>query len=220
MGGTGRAALLGRMADRRLTWFPQLGVGYYPVECGTEPYDADYFDNFDRNAATDLGRAIMAARCAFVEEHYRGTLVDVGIGSGAFIEARQARERETLGYDVNPVGIGWLENRGLWINPYFAKPRAVSLWDVLEHMPDFDRLLERVERWVFVSLPIFRDAEHALRSKHFKPREHTWYFTRDGLVAVMAWCGFHLMSENIMETQLGREDIGTFAFRREMDNSC
>src|SRR5262245_60153603 len=74
---TSRPALLGRMADRRLTWFPQLGVGYYPVECGTEPYDQDYFDNFDRNAHTNIGRSLMTARCKFVEEHYRGRLVDV-----------------------------------------------------------------------------------------------------------------------------------------------
>jgi hypothetical protein len=205
------------MASRRLTWFPQFGVGYYPVECGTAPYDQDYFDSFERNAATDLGRAIMAARCEFVEEHYRGELVDIGIGSGAFIEARQARGRETLGYDVNPAGIDWLVQRDLYANPYCATSRAVSLWDVLEHMPDFDKLLERVERWVFLSLPIFRDAEHALCSKHFKPREHCWYFTRDGLVAVMAWCGFDLLSENVMETRLGREDIGTFSFRRVND---
>jgi hypothetical protein len=92
---------------------------------------------------------------------------------------------------------------------------AVSLWDVLEHIPDFQPLLANVREWLFLSLPIFRDAAHVLASKHFKPDEHCWYFTRDGLVVAMNLCGFALVSESIVETELGREDIGTFAFRRE-----
>jgi hypothetical protein len=54
-----------------------------------------------------------------------------------------------------------------------------------------------------------------LRSKHFRPTEHCWYFTRPGLVFAMKLCGFVLVSESNIETELGREDIGTFAFRRE-----
>jgi hypothetical protein len=60
-----------------------------------------------------------------------------------------------------------------------------------------------------------RDAEHALRSKHFRPTEHYWYFSRDGLVFAMKGCGFALVAESNVETELGREDIGTFAFRRD-----
>ena len=202
-------------AARRLTWWPQLGIGWYPVECGIAPYDQDYFDRFERDANTDLGRALMAARCEFVERHYGGTdLIDVGIGCGAFIEAR-ARKRRTYGYDVNPAGIKWLIERGLLVDPYYTPFDAMTLWDVLEHIPDFPRLLANVRQWVFVSLPIFTDAEHALRSKHFRPTEHCWYLTRDGLVHAMKRCGFALVDESDIETVLGREDIGTFAFKRE-----
>jgi Methyltransferase domain len=179
------------------------------------PYDQDYFDSFDRNARTELGRALMQARCNFVEQHYRGPLIDVGIGSGAFIEARRARQRTTYGYDVNPAGLAWLEQRMLLVDPHLVSFDAVTLWDVLEHIPDFQSLLANVKDWVFASLPIFRDAEHALCSKHFKPDEHFWYFTRDGLVDAMKLCGFAQVSESNVETELGREDIGTFAFRRE-----
>jgi hypothetical protein len=127
---------VGQFSRRCLTWWLQHGIGYYPVEAGHAPYDQDYFDSFDRNAQTELGRALLA----------------------------------------------------------------------------------NVREWVFVSLPIFRDAEHALRSKHFKPDEHCWYFTRNGLVFAMQTCGFALVSESNVETDLGREDIGTFAFRRVSDD--
>ena len=39
-----------------------------------------------------------------------------------------------------------------------------------------------VERLVFLCLPLFTGPEHVLRSKHFRPEEHCWYWTRDGLL--------------------------------------
>ena len=156
----------------------------------------------------------MQARVEFVEQHYRGPLIDIGIGSGAFIEARQ-RSQPTFGHDVNPAGIEWLAWHNLFRNPYAGSFDAASMWDVLEHMPNYPGLLGHIRSWLFLSLPLFRDAEHVLRSKHFRPMEHCWYFTRDGLLFAMKQCGFALVTENMMETDLGREDIGTFAFRRD-----
>jgi len=207
--------LVSEFATGRLTWWPQLGIGHYPVTAGVEPYDQEYFERFARDAETPLGLCLMQARVDFVELHYQGTLVDVGIGCGAFIERRQAHKRETYGYDVNPAGIKWLAARELHVDPYHAQFDAVSLWDVLEHIPDFQRLLANVRKWVFVSLPIFTDAEHVLRSKHFRPAEHCWHFTREGLLYAMKLCGFALVSASKVESDLGREDIGTFAFKRQ-----
>ena len=155
----------------------------------------------------------MQARVGFVERHYQGPLIDIGIGSGAFIEARGSRP--TFGYDVNPAGIEWLKQRKLFTDPYAGPFEAASMWDVLEHMPDYPTLLVNVRSWLFLSLPVFRNALHVLASKHFRPKEHCWYFTPEGLVFAMRQCGFTLVQETMVETELGREDIGTFAFRRE-----
>ncbi|KQU77711.1 hypothetical protein ASD12_18090 [Mesorhizobium sp. Root102] len=202
-------------AARQLTWWPELGIGFYPVEAGIEPYDAAYFERFQQQADTLIGRALMQARVDFVSGHYQGGLVDVGIGSGAFIERRNSVASETtFGFDVNPVAEAWLRQRGLFIDPYRERVPAVSLWDVMEHIPDFRALLARVSEWVFVSIPIFRDGQHVLCSKHFRKDEHVWYFTSDGLIRAFDDCGFDVVSSNRMETDCGREDIGTFAFRR------
>jgi hypothetical protein len=206
-----------QLSARRLTWWPELGIGHYPVEAGTEPYDQEYFNRFARDAQTPLGQALMKGRLEFVERQWQGLLVDVGIGSGAFVELRLAHKRATWGYDVNPAGIDWLAERKLLIDPYQCRFDAMTLWDVLEHIPDYRPLLENARKWLFLSLPIFRDAEHVLCSKHFRPREHVWYHTRDGLVSAMMRCGFDLVSESTFETDLGREDIGTFAFQRVTD---
>jgi hypothetical protein len=206
--------LVEQLSRRRLTWWPQIGIGWYPVDPKNAPYDQAYFDQYDRNARTPIGRALMLARCEFVEQHYRGQLIDVGIGSGAFLDCRQARQEKTWGYDINPAALKWLETRMLLIDPYLVPFQAMTMWDVLEHMEDFGLLLANCREWLFLSLPIFRDAEHVLRSKHFKPAEHCWHFTRDGLLFAMKSCGFTMVSESNVETELGREDIGTFAFRR------
>ena len=209
----------------RLTWWPQLGLGHYPVAAGVEPYDQEYFDRFARDAATPLGLSLMQGRVNFVDQHYQGMLVDVGIGSGAFIEQREGSKDwdysnchlnpVTYGYDVNPAGIKWLEDNERSWDVYRDPPvDAMTLWDVLEHIPDYRPLLANVRQWLFVSLPIFNDAYHVLRSKHFRPTEHCWYFTRDGLLYAMNLCGFGLVAESDFETALGREDIGTFAFKR------
>jgi hypothetical protein len=125
--------------------------------------------------------------------------------------------RPTFGYDVNPAGIEWLQRRRLFADPYAAPFEAASMWDVLEHMPDYPTLLANVREWLFLSLPIFSGPEHVLRSKHFKPEEHCWYWTSQGLVIALEQCGFDLVSESAVETELGREDIGSFAFKRTRD---
>lgn len=202
--------------DRGLVWQPELGMGFYPVREADEPYRNGgaqaYWDKYAGYAETELGRALTALRVRWVDRWHGGELVDVGIGCGAFVTARG---RDTWGYDISPVAERWLRDRGLWRSP--AEPgvvSAVSLWDVLEHLPDPAGLLMHVAAWAFVSVPLFEGPEHALRSRHFRPDEHRWYWTRAGLTGWMWRQGFELVDDSSFETTLGREDIGTFAFRR------
>lgn len=200
---------------QKLHWFDRYGFGFYPVRGGRAPYDRAYFDKLAGYAETNLGRGLMRARVAMVARHYSGTLVDYGSGCGAFIEERSKWRANTLGWDVNPVSVEWLDRRGLLFDPNLQPVDALSMWDVLEHIADFRHLLANVNRWLFVSLPIFRDADHVLGSKHYRPDEHFWYFTRDGFVDVMRGFGFTLAEENKKEIELGREDISSFAFTRD-----
>ncbi len=159
----------------------------------------------------------MKERVSFVNRHTRGPVVDVGIGSGAFVSLRNQDmfTATTLGYDVNPVAVNWLIKNNRWwdINNQQLLP-SICFWDVLEHIPDFRSIIARVSNFVFVSIPIFDDAEHVLKSKHFRKDEHIWYFTADGLVWMFNQMGFELVEENRAEEAIGREDIGCYAFKR------
>ncbi|HDT0657922.1 TPA: hypothetical protein QIB60_000523 [Enterobacter cloacae subsp. dissolvens] len=192
-----------------LVWLPELGMGRFPVP-KDRPYDADYFSRYQELADTDLGRELTAARIRLVARHYTGPVLDVGIGAGQFVTARP----ETKGFDVNPAGVEWLKERGAWANLYRDRYPALTFWDSLEHIDRPDVAVGRAEKWVFVSVPIFSGAEHVIRSRHFRRDEHIWYWTHDGLVNWFGEQGFGLAEHNCLETVLGREGIGSYAFAR------
>lgn len=197
------------LAANRLQWLPDLGLGFLDVEY-PGLYDADYFRHFQDLDRTPFAAKLNEARVQMVRRHWTGPVCDVGIGGGSFIEAHG----NASGADVNPLAIEWLAERGLLWDALNDNVDAVTMWDSIEHMRNPAELLDRVRKWAFVSTPIYVDAEHALASKHFKPGEHLWYFTQPGLCAFMRAHGFLQVEINYHESVLGREDIGSFAFKR------
>jgi len=190
-------------------------MGYYPV---TEtPYDQTYFDKYVEMGKTTIGKQLNDFRVQTVNAFFpHDRLIDIGIGCGDFIQARDKMGHGyfTTGYDVNPVAIDWLLKRGLFTDPYNCYPQAVSFWDSFEHINEPELLLNRVRSYVFMSIPIFRDLNHAANSKHFRPDEHYWYFTDSGLIMAMLANGFNCVWHSTMETAMGREDIGSYVFKR------
>jgi hypothetical protein len=206
------------LAKDRLMWFPEAGYGYF--ECDTAGvYTSDYFDRYAEQAETPVGEAIMRARADLVAagwgNHEVPTVLDVGIGSGAFLSEWWRRKFDGFGDDVNPAGIEWLEAQAKRRRLASGGWDAVCFWDVLEHIRRPDEALANCARLVFVSLPIFRDAPHVLRSKHFRPTEHFHYWTRAGFIAFAESCGFRVIYAGADETLLGREDIETFVLERK-----
>jgi len=197
------------LAAKSLVWLPEFGVGYYPV---TEaPYDAAYWEKYLAMDASATGERLTADRAEFVKDFSEKglTVCDIGIGGGRFV-----REMDAKGFDINPKAVGWLTTEGRWHDPYAAPVDVATFWDSLEHIHNPAPLLANVKRWAFMSVPIFEDSAHILRSKHFRKDEHCWYFTRQGLMRFMRHHGFECVSVSFMEQNAGREDIESFAFQR------
>lgn len=211
------------LCDSSLIWLPEHGFGFYPVREADEPYRSEaggaaYFAKYEGYADSERGEALTKFRVRFVSRHLKGIglpLVDIGIGSGQFLNAWSG---QATGYDINPAGKAWLHRAGRWCDWRLCLNGglpAITCWDVLEHLPDPHALLAKVGGWVFTSLPIFTGPEHVLQSKHYRKDEHRHYFTCDGLVAWMKGYGFTCVEVSDGETDLGREDVLSFAFRRE-----
>lgn len=203
---------LAKALRSQFVWFPTLNRGYFPVDPKTWPYDHQYFDKYTRYESQPIAKALNAFRVGIVEKHVgRSHLLDFGIGCGTFLKTRNNGDS---GYDINPKAVAWLKERGKYKIPFGGCFRVVTFWDSLEHVDDIAELLEFVGEFAFISLPIFRDYDHALASKHFRPTEHYHYFTRDGFETMLAAEGFRVLEISDGETRAGREDILTFVAKR------
>jgi len=178
-------------------------------------YGKDYFDHYVKLTNTDIANELNAQRVALTEKYQCKSVLDIGIGSGEFIENLRCLG---YGYDINPYGINWLKSRNIYIDPYASIPKhidAVTLWDTLEHIPLPSSFLEMVQdQYVFISLPIFNDLMKIRQSKHYKKNEHYYYYSTSGLINVLNDNGFKLLEISDMETVAGRESILSFVFRR------
>ena len=199
--------LFNELSNANLAWIPALGIGYYPVK--SNPYNEAYFNAYNAIKETPIGLALNQARIDLVNKYTNGSVLDIGIGNGAFVEGRD----NVYGYDINPVAVQWLIDRDKYRHP-FRGAEALTFWDSLEHIANPTLMLQGAKEFGFVSCPIYHDVEHVLRSKHFKPDEHCWYWTIEGLIKFMDMFGFEIQEVNWMETEIGREDIGTFVFKR------
>lgn len=191
-----------------LAWKSRQWLGFLDII--PREYDAGYFDKYVGYEQTDIGKLITHQRIEFVNAIHDGDLLDIGIGSGHFVASRP----KTYGFDINPKGVEWLKERGIFRDPSTDHFPAYSFFDSFEHIKDPSPMLDSMQSGtlLFISIPIFNDSDHVKRSKHFRPDEHYWYFTALGFIKYMARHRFSLIDVDDFETRLGREDIKTFAF--------
>lgn len=189
-----------------LVWFPKWGFGYFPVK--ENPYNQEYFDKYIGYESTQIGYEINQARLSLTNDWRIGTLLDVGVGSGTFIREVYGGK----GFDINPAAVHWLKETGLYSN--IQDFGTMTFWDSLEHIHNPETVLRHIQNRALISCPIYKNKDHVLKSKHFRPDEHFWYWTEGGLIEFMYNFGFILIESNNVESYLGREDIGTFVFAR------
>lgn len=207
-----------REAGRKLQLIED-GHWFYPVNDFV--YDEAYMDKYRDYESSEIGQDINNFRAEITLNYQNGFgILDIGIGCGTFIEAFP----DGYGYDVNPVAIKYLKENcndfGLrWVDVYeedLSDFNVITFFDSLEHIEEPSNLLNRIQANtnVIVSIPIFKDLEHILKSKHFRPDEHYHYFTEQGFISYMKKMGFTYKETLSGEIEAGREDILTFVFTK------
>jgi hypothetical protein len=190
-----------------LNWYPELGIGYLKTPA-LVPYDKEYWEKYWSYRGNEIGEKLTAGREALVKQYTPEAIIDVGIGSGEFVE-----KLNCWGHDINTFAIEWLKANGKYRDPLVLPCSILTMWDVLEHIPNPGLLLASAFT-VYTSLPIYETVDKCLASKHLRPGEHVWHFTDKGIKTFMKIAGFSHYGTSSFETDLGREEIMSYVFSK------
>lgn len=193
-------------------YFDDFGIGYLKnTKNDSDVYDEYYFESYKNREATRIGLLLNSSRIEYTirSSENSKSVCDIGVGSGAFVKGY-----DCYGFDVNPYAVSYLKSINKFSNPYETKFDYITMWDVIEHIDCPEDLLTNVNKGVILSTPIYKNREHILTSKHFKPNEHIWYFTDTGIKHYMSLFGFECVTQHNEETLIGRESIGSYFFKR------
>lgn len=160
-------------------------------------YNHDYYDLVLRqNSST--AECICGIRWEFVSSVNPRTVLDYGAGVGWF-RAFAPKWTKVDTYDIGPF-----VQTGIQHERY----DLVTMWDVIEHIPDLDVLKDIFAKtsYVAMAVPILPEGKSLKEWKHYKPGEHLHYFTVRLLDEIMACYGFNKIKEGSPEGVL-REDI-------------
>ena len=183
----------------------------YQYDMKTVKYNGEYFDKYQNYKGTKIADKLNECRVTLVSKYTTDPILDIGIGSGEFIENCE----DSFGYDINPKAIEWLKDRELFRDD-FESFNAFTMWDVIEHIETPEDYFSKMSGHLFCSLPIFEDLDKIRDSKHYRPDEHLYYFTEKGFISWMSLHGFRCVASTNMETKAGREDILSFVFYKDL----
>jgi 2-polyprenyl-3-methyl-5-hydroxy-6-metoxy-1,4-benzoquinol methylase len=141
----------------------------------------------------------------------QGRLLDVGCATGVFAGVALRRGWDVTGLDASKWATARARERcpgaafvtGSVEETVFppATFSAITLWDVLEHVPDpFDTLRQLYQwlvpgGWLFLNVPNADSAVARIMGKHWVLllREHLWYFAPQTLARLFSRGGFELI---------------------------
>lgn len=198
--------------------YGECAASCQPDRTKTVEYDLEYYQNYVGYENNDKSDAINSSRIALVKRHVDNKILDIGVGSGLFVRTFPGH---CLGFDVNQVAVKILKNQGKFYNlDKYGLPegkfQGITLWDVFEHFAEPGDFLKSFPNntYLFMSIPIFNELDKVKQSKHYKPNEHYFYFTKLGLKKYLNHYGFRCIEYNNCETAICREGIGCFAFKK------
>lgn len=178
-------------------------------------YGHDYYKRYQDYRGSATSACLIRCRSEMVARFGAPPVLDVGIGSGEFLESLNAEGIRCFGFDINPIAVSILKDRGDFLSPVSPGVQTATFWDTLEHIPDPATFLSELNSpTVLISIPILDRVASINGWKHFKPGEHLYYFTEKGLVAYMKDVGYNVVYSGRPEERCGRQDIGSFAFKR------
>ncbi|NLN74771.1 MAG: class I SAM-dependent methyltransferase [Armatimonadetes bacterium] len=175
----------------------------------SEQYDSSYFDIYRRRRAFRLKRGDRRLRkIELLKEP--GRLLDIGCSLGYFVEAANARAWQASGIEISPHAAEYARELGLDVKTGILEDAdysaasfdCVTMWDVLEHVPDPTAHMLEVNRilvdggLVVLGTPDlghFRFRVGRENWRHLKPSEHIYYFDKSSITRLLNKTGFEVV---------------------------
>lgn len=137
---------------------------------------------------------------------HEGVLMDIGAGTGDFVKHAQDKGWEAYGVEPNDAARERAHNKGVSVYSRITVQQeaiydAITLWHVLEHLPDLDQEIKSISNtlkpggWLILAVPNYK----SLDAKYYKsnwaaydvPR-HLWHFSRSSIKRLFGEKGYEL----------------------------
>src|SRR5574343_1890386 len=168
-----------------------------------------YYESDDYMSHTDSKRSLFEKLYHFVkvraikskvalvtkENKSKGNLLDIGAGTGDFLNEANKQGWTTLGYEPNNSAKILAENKGVvFTDDIFVLPNAsfdvITMWHVLEHVPNLEEYIANLKRLlkpggtIIIAVPNYKsfDAQYYGRfwAAYDVPR-HLWHFSKTSI---------------------------------------
>lgn len=152
-----------------------------------------------------MGKAIYHSRWALILKYLnKGLVLDYGSGPGAF-NAHGPDCFQKFNYDINAT-CGFTER--IWesghTTPENTPINVLTMWDSIEHIPNFYGEIQDINaEWLFITTPNVDSVTGPFEFwKHRRPKEHIYYFQKDGLEVILEDLGYQVLECNYDEGAL------------------
>lgn len=184
-------------------------------------YEAKYISHTDENKSF-IGRLYHAVKKRALIKKVRlvkkfigtsGTLLDIGAGTGAFLVTAKSNGFNVMGVEPSAKARLLAVEKGISMQSAVAhidsnlKFDVVTMWHVLEHLPDIDQSVQEILDLVseggyfFVAVPNYKSFDACYYKKHWAaydvPR-HVWHFSQESMELLAEKWGVQLIKTKPM----------------------
>jgi len=135
------------------------------------------------------------------------TLLDIGYGNGAFLNAANKAFTLTAGLDLTRE---YLPASSFAEDDIYAPYDIITFFDSLEHFEEIDLVKDLNCKYIVISVPNCRfgtDDVWFETWKHRKPNEHLHHFNTESLTSFLVYNGYQVINTSSFEDTIRKGDF-------------